>query len=160
MLIADRCAVSIHYTLTDDAGDVLDSSAGREPLTYLHGAGQIVPGLEQALKGRAAGDAFRVDIAPEDGYGPRIDSMVQVVPRAAFQGVARLEPGMQFEASGDQGTLSVVITAIDGDSVTVDGNHPLAGQTLHFDVEVTAVRAASVEEVQHGHVHGAGGHAH
>ena len=160
MLIADRCAVSIHYTLTDDAGDVLDSSAGREPLTYLHGAGQIVPGLEQALKGRAAGDTFRVDIAPEDGYGPRVDSMVQVVPRAAFQGVARLEPGMQFEASGDQGTLSVVITAIDGDSVTVDGNHPLAGQTLHFDVEVTAVREASVEEVLHGHVHGAGGHAH
>lgn len=160
MLIADRCAVSIHYTLTDDAGDVLDSSAGREPLTYLHGAGQIVPGLEQALKGRAAGDAFRVDIAPEDGYGPRVDSMVQVVPRAAFQGVARLEPGMQFEASGDQGTLSVVITAIDGNSVTVDGNHPLAGQTLHFDVEVTAVREASVEEVLHGHAHGAGGHTH
>ena len=160
MLIADRCAVSIHYTLTDDAGDVLDSSAGREPLTYLHGAGQIVPGLEHALDGRAAGDVFSIYIAPEDGYGPRIDSMVQVVPRAAFQGVARLEPGMQFEASGDQGTLSVVITAIDGDSVTVDGNHPLAGQVLHFDVEVTAVRAASVEEVQHGHVHGAGGHAH
>ena len=160
MLIADRCAVSIHYTLTDDAGDVLDSSVGREPLTYLHGAGQIVPGLEQALKGRAAGDAFRVDVAPADGYGPRVDSMVQVVPRAAFQGVARLEPGMQFEASGDQGALSVVITAIDGDSVTVDGNHPLAGQTLHFDVEVTAVREASVEEVLHGHVHGAGGHVH
>ena len=160
MLIADRCAVSIHYTLTDDAGEVLDSSADRELLIYLHGAGNIVPGLEQALNGRAAGDAFRVDVAPEDGYGPRIESMVQVVPRAAFQGVAQLQPGMQFEASGDQGTLSVVITAIDGDSVTVDGNHPLAGQTLHFDVEVTAVRAASVEEVLHGHVHGAGGHAH
>ena len=160
MLIADRCAVSIHYTLTDDAGDVLDSSAGREPLTYLHGVGQIVPGLEQALNGRAVGDAFRVDIAPEDGYGPRSESMVQVVPRAAFQGVARLEPGMQFETRGEQGSLSVVIIAIDGDSVTVDGNHPLAGQTLHFDIEVTAVRAASVEEALHGHVHGAGGHVH
>ena len=160
MLIADRCAVSIHYTLTDDAGAILDSSAGREPLTYLHGVGQIVPGLEQALSGRTAGDAFRVDIAPEAGYGPRIESMVQVVPRAAFRGVARLEPGMQFETSGDQGALSVVVTAIDGDSVTVDGNHPLAGQTLHFDVEVTTVRAASVEEVLHGHVHGAGGHTH
>ncbi len=160
MLITDRCAVSIHYTLTDDAGDVLDSSIGREPLTYLHGSGQIVPGLEHALVGRAAGDAFSVDIAPEDGYGPRSESMVQVVPRAAFQGVARLEPGMQFEAGGDQGSLSVVITAIDGDQVTVDGNHPLAGQTLHFDVEVTAVRAASAEEVLHGHVHGTGGHTH
>lgn len=160
MQIAERTVASFHYTLTDDAGQVIDSSSGRAPLTYLHGVGQIVPGLEKELEGKSAGDKFAVDVAPEEGYGPRHDGLIQQVPRAAFQGVDQLEVGMQFQAQGPQGGLSVVVTAIEGDQVTVDGNHPLAGQTLHFAIEVTDVREASVEEVLHGHVHGEGGHEH
>jgi FKBP-type peptidyl-prolyl cis-trans isomerase SlyD len=160
MQIAERTVASFHYTLTDDAGEVIDSSSGRSPLTYLHGVGQIVPGLEQALEGKAAGETFSVDVAPEEGYGPRHDGLIQTVPRAAFQGVDEIQVGMQFQAQGPQGALSVTITGIEGDEVTVDGNHPLAGQTLHFAIEITDVREASVEEVLHGHVHGEGGHAH
>jgi FKBP-type peptidyl-prolyl cis-trans isomerase SlyD len=160
MQIAENTVASFHYTLTNDAGEVLDSSRGREPLLYLHGAGNIVPGLEQAMEGRSAGDTFKVDVAPEQGYGKRHDGLIQKVPREAFQGVDTLEVGMQFQASGPQGAMSVTITAVDGDQVTVDGNHPLAGETLHFDIEVAAVRAASAEEMAHGHVHGEGGHQH
>lgn len=160
MQIADRCVAYFHYTLTNDAGDVLDSSNGRDPLPYLHGKGNIVPGLEKALAGKTVGDKLDVVVAPEEGYGPRIDSLVQIVPKAAFQGVDKLEPGMQFQAESNMGPVSVVVTAIDGDNVTVDGNHPLAGETLHFAVEITEVREASVEEVLHGHVHGVGGHHH
>ena len=160
MQIADRCVAYFHYTLTNDAGDVLDSSSGRDPLPYLHGKGNIVPGLEKALAGKTVGDKLNVVVAPEEGYGPRIDSLVQVVPKAAFQGVDKLEPGMQFQAESNMGPVSVVVTAIEGDNVTVDGNHPLAGETLHFAVEITEVREASVEEVLHGHVHGVGGHHH
>jgi FKBP-type peptidyl-prolyl cis-trans isomerase SlyD len=160
MQIAENTVASFHYTLTNDAGEVLDSSRGREPLLYLHGAGNIVPGLEQAMEGRGPGDTFKVDVTPEQGYGKRHDGLVQKVPREAFQGVDTLEVGMQFQASGPQGAMSVTITAIDGDQVTVDGNHPLAGETLHFDIEVADVREASAEEMAHGHVHGEGGHHH
>jgi FKBP-type peptidyl-prolyl cis-trans isomerase SlyD len=160
MQIAERCVATFHYTLTDDAGAVIDSSAGREPLAYLHGAGNIVPGLERALTGRTVGDSFTVDVVPEEGYGVRHEGLIQVVPRSAFQGVDTLEVGMQFQANSNQGPMSVVIAAITGDEVTVDGNHPLAGQTLHFAVEITEVRDASDEEAEHGHVHGAHGHEH
>jgi FKBP-type peptidyl-prolyl cis-trans isomerase SlyD len=160
MQIEENTVASFHYTLTDDAGQVLDSSRGREPLSYLHGVGHIVPGLEGAMAGRQAGDSFLVDVAPEDGYGVRHDGMVQQVPRAAFNGVDKIEPGMSFKAQTPQGEHTVVVTEVGADSVTVDGNHPLAGKTLHFDVEVTEVRAASPEELEHGHVHGAGGHDH
>jgi len=160
MQIADRCVATFHYTLTNDAGEVLDSSQGREPLAYLHGAGNIVPGLEGALTGRSAGDNFTVDVAPEDGYGTRHPELVQEVPMQAFRGVERVEPGMQFQAQTPQGALSVRVTKVEGDTVTVDGNHPLAGETLHFAIEVTGVREATEEELQHGHVHGAGGHEH
>lgn len=153
MQIAERRVASFHYTLTNDAGEVLDSSSGREPLAYLHGVGQIVPGLERALEGRQAGDKFNVEVPPEAGYGPRHEGLIQQVPRAAFRGVDELQVGMQFQAQGPQGALSVVIAAIDGDLVTVDGNHPLAGQTLHFAIEVTEVREASDDELQHGHAH-------
>jgi len=160
MQIADRCVASFHYTLTNGHGDVLDSSVGREPLTYLQGKGNIVAGLEKAMAGKSTGDKFEVDVSPEEGYGVRQQGMIQVVPRSAFQGIDTLEPGMQFQSQGSHGPMSVVVTAIDGDQVTVDGNHPLAGETLHFAIEVTDVREASVEEVLHGHVHGAGGHHH
>ncbi|MBX3696564.1 MAG: peptidylprolyl isomerase [Dokdonella sp.] len=160
MQIAERSVASFHYTLTNDAGDVLDSSEGREPLAYLHGVGNIVPGLEREMAGHVAGDRFNVDVAPEEGYGTYIDELVQVVPRTSFQGIDDLAVGMQFQAQTGQGPIAVVITEIEGDEVTVDGNHPLAGETLHFAVEVVEVREASAEELQHGHVHGAGGHHH
>ena len=160
MQIAENTVAAFHYTLTNDAGEVLDSSRGREPLAYLHGAGNIVPGLEKAMEGRSAGDRFEVDVSPEEGYGKRHDGLVQVVPRQAFQGVDTLEVGMQFQASGPQGAMSVTIAGIDGDQVTVDGNHPLAGETLHFAIEIAEVREASSEELAHGHVHGPGGHQH
>jgi FKBP-type peptidyl-prolyl cis-trans isomerase SlyD len=160
MQIADNTVAAFHYTLTNDAGEVLDSSRGREPLAYLHGAGNIVPGLEKAMAGRSAGDSFEVDVAPEEGYGQRHETLVQVVPRQAFQGVDKIEPGMQFQASGPQGAMSVTIAKVDGDNVTVDGNHPLAGQTLHFAIEVAEVREATEDERTHGHAHGAGGHEH
>ena len=160
MQIADHCVVSFHYTLTDDAGAVIDSSSGREPLAYLHGAGNIVPGLEEALGGRAAGDRFQVAVAPEQGYGVHHAGLVQQVPAAAFAGVDKVEVGMEFHAQGPQGPIAVMVTAVDGETVTIDGNHPLAGKTLHFDIEITSVRASTEEERQHGHVHGPGGVEH
>lgn len=160
MQIAEHAVVSFHYTLTDDQGTVIDSSAEREPLTYMHGTGQIVPGLEKVMAGRQAGDQFKVDVTPEEGYGVRHDELVQQVPREAFQGVESIEPGMQFQGRGPQGVINVTVTKIENDIVFIDGNHPLAGQTLHFDVEVTDVREATAEEKEHGHVHGAGGHHH
>ena len=160
MQIGERTVASFHYTLTNDAGTVIDTSADRAPLTYLHGAGNIVPGLEKEMNGRKPGDVFKVVVAPEEGYGMPNPMMIQVVPREAFQGVETLEVGMEFQAQTPQGPMSVAIAKIDGDEVTVDGNHPLAGQTLHFAVEVTDVRDASLEELSHGHVHGEGGHHH
>lgn len=160
MQIAERCVAAFHYTLTNDAGEVLDSSRAREPLVYLHGSGNIVPGLEKALAGKKAGEKLKVDVIPEEGYGARVPALVQEVPRTAFQGVDKVEPGMQFKAESNMGPVTVTVTQVDEDKVTVDGNHPLAGETLHFDVEITEVREASAEEAEHGHVHGAGGHQH
>lgn len=158
MEIADRNIASFHYTLTNDGGDVVDSSREREPLAYLHGAGNIVPGLEKALAGREEGDTFKVDVEPAEAYGPRHDEMMQTLPKKAFQGVPEVKPGMQFQANGPQGQILVTVTAVEDDEVQVDGNHPLAGQTLHFDIEVTDVREATEEELTQGHVHGEGGH--
>jgi FKBP-type peptidyl-prolyl cis-trans isomerase SlyD len=150
MQIADRHIVAFHYTLTDDEGTVLDSSSGREPLQYLHGAGNIVPGLERALAGRSAGDSFSVDVPPAEGYGARNPDMVQTVPRTVFHGVDEVKPGMSFQAHGPQGQMAVRVTAVEGDRVTVDGNHPLADKVLHFAIEVTEVRAARADEIQAG----------
>lgn len=160
MQIGERTVATFHYTLTDAAGKVIDSSDGRAPLSYLHGAGNIVPGLEKQMSGKQQGDVFNVVVDPEEGYGMPNPAMVQVVPREALQGVETLEVGMEFQADTPQGPMSVAISKIDGDQVTVDGNHPLAGQPLHFSIEVTDVRDASLEELTHGHVHGPGGHHH
>jgi len=160
MQAGDNTVVLIHYTLTSDAGETLDSSEGREPLGYLHGFGNIIPGLENALTGKQAGDKLKVSIKPEEAYGVREEALVQVVPRSAFGGAQDLEVGMQFQAQTPQGVRVVTIVEVEGDDITLDGNHPLAGETLHFDVEVTAVRAATQEELAHGHVHGEGGHHH
>ncbi len=160
MQIAQNSVVAFHYTLTNDTGEVLDSSEGREPLTYLHGAGNIIPGLEKELEGRQAGDTLNAVVAPGEGYGEQQEQLVQEVPRDAFQGVEGIEPGMQFQAQTQGGPLMVTVTKVEGDTVTVDGNHPLAGQTLNFAVEIASVREASEEEIEHGHVHGEGGHQH
>jgi len=160
MKIAEQKVVSIHYTLTNDEGTVLDSSASGHPLSYLHGFGNIIPGLENALSGKAQGDRMKVSVEPGEGYGERDAGLVQDVPKSAFKGVAEIAPGMQFQAQGPHGTRLVVVTAVGADTVTVDANHPLAGQTLHFDVEVAEVRDATEEELEHGHVHGPGGHHH
>ena len=160
MQIKENSVVSFHYTLTGKDGQVIDSSEGNQPLTYLHGVGQIVPGLENALLGKLAGDKMDVEVSAEEGYGEHHEFMVQQVPREAFQGVDDIEPGMQFQAQTPQGAMTVTVTAADETTVTVDGNHPLAGQPLFFAVEIVSVRDASEEEITHGHVHGDGGHHH
>ncbi|MGH8561627.1 MAG: FKBP-type peptidyl-prolyl cis-trans isomerase [Nevskiales bacterium] len=160
MQIADRRVAQFHYTLTNDQDEVLDSSSGHEPLTYLHGKGNIVPGLEKALLGKQAGDKLKVSVPPDEGYGLQLPELIQVVPRDAFQGVADIKIGMRFQAETGQGQVLVRVTGVTTETVTVDGNHELAGQTLHFEVEITDIRDASVEEVLHGHVHGPGGHHH
>jgi FKBP-type peptidyl-prolyl cis-trans isomerase SlyD len=161
MNIADDKVVLIHYTLKDDAGAVLDSSDGGEPLAYIHGQGNIIPGLEKALEGRSAGDKLDVKVEPAEGYGVRDEKLIQQVPRRAFGGVPNVKPGMQFQAQTSGGhARTVTVTRIVGDMVTVDGNHPLAGENLNFAVEVTEVRDATEEELSHGHVHGPGGHHH
>lgn len=155
MQITDKTAVSIHYTLTNNSGEQLDSSRGEEPLLYLHGAGNIIPGLEAALSGKSVGDTFNVTIPPAEAYGELAPDMVQVVSKKMFDGMD-LEIGMQFHADVSHGSGVITITEINGDDVTVDGNHPLAGETLIFDVEVVDVRPATDDEMAHGHVHGAG----
>ncbi len=155
MQITDKTAVSIHYTLTNNGGEQLDSSIGAEPLVYLHGCGNIISGLESALTGKQAGDKFNVSIAPEEAYGLVDQSMVQVVSKKMFEGMD-VEIGMQFHADVSYGPGIITITEINGDDVTIDGNHPLAGEVLNFDVEVLDVRAATNDELTHGHVHGSG----
>ena len=160
MQIAKHRVVSIEYTLADDEGTVLDSSRGREPLVYLHGVGQMIPGLEAALADKGAGDTLQVRVLPADAYGERDDSLVQKASRSQLQGVDEIEVGMQFQAGGAQGRQIVTVVAIDGDQVTLDANHPLAGVPLNFAVEVVEVRAATPQELQHGHIHGPHGHDH
>jgi FKBP-type peptidyl-prolyl cis-trans isomerase SlyD len=160
MQIAQDTVVSIHYTLTDDAGETVDSSVGGDPLFYLHGNGNLVPGLENALEGKNVGDKVTVTVAPAEGYGEYDKNLVQRVPRRAFKGVAEVKQGMQFQVQSDQGPRSVTVTNVAGDMVTVDGNHPLAGKNLNFAVEILEVRTPSEEELAHGHVHGPGGHHH
>ena len=155
LMIGPNAVVSMHYTLTNDAGEVLDSSQGQDPLVYLHGVGNIIPGLEDALAGKTSGAKVKASIVPEDGYGIRQEEMIQAIPRDMFS-AEDIQPGMVFQAEGHMLTVVSVTDA----EVTVDGNHPLAGQTLHFDVEIIEVRPASAEELEHGHVHGAGGHHH
>jgi len=155
MEIAKDTVVSMHYTLTDDAGKVLDSSDGREPLNYLHGAGNIIPGLEGALVGKKEGDSLKVTVPPAEGYGEVNEELIQKVDRSAFQGVEKVEVGMAFEAKNPDGSAyAITIREINGDQITIDANHALAGVTLHFDVSVEGVREATAEELSHGHVHG------
>lgn len=154
MQISDKKVVSIHYHLTDDSGEVIDSSEGQDPLTYLHGAGGLIPGLEEELEGKSAGDQLTVSVSPDKGYGEFQDSLVQTVPLEIFEGVESVEVGMQFQTSEENGSSRLIsVTDVQGDQVTVDGNHPLAGMSLNFDVTVVAVRDATPEELDHGHAH-------
>jgi len=160
MNISENCVAAFHYTLTDSSGKVLDSSEGQEPLAYLHGAGNIIPGLENALLGKTVGDKLNVSVSASEAYGERDESMIQELPSNMFSGIDNIEVGMEFHAETEHGLQVVTVTKVEGDQVTIDGNHPLAGVDLNFDVEITEVRAASEEELDHGHVHGAGGHHH
>lgn len=160
MTIAKNKVVAIDYTLTNGAGDIIDSSKDNGALYYIQGIGNLIPGLEAKLEGRAVGDNLKVVIAPKDGYGEREESLCQTVPRSQFENGGEIEIGMQFEVDTEQGELVVSVTEITGETVTVDGNHPLAGIELHFDVTVKEIREASAEELAHGHVHGQGGHHH
>lgn len=159
--VAPGKVVSLHYTLRDPDGDVIDSSDGGEPLAYLHGAGNIVPGLERQLAGKKIGDKLAAVVPPEEGYGVPEGPGPQAVPRASFPDDVELEEGLQFFARGPGGeTIPLWVVEVDGDTVLVDGNHPLAGVTLHFDVEVVGLRDATADEQAHGHPHGEGGHHH
>ena len=160
MQIADKMVVTIDYPLKDDNGTVLDSSTEGN-FAYLHGAHNIIPGLENALTGKSAGDEVEVSVSPAEGYGERNDSMIQSVPRDMFDSEQEIQVGMQFHAQSPEGEMIVVtVTDVADDDITVDGNHPLAGVNLNFGVKVVDVREASQEEIEHGHVHGPGGHQH
>jgi FKBP-type peptidyl-prolyl cis-trans isomerase SlyD len=160
MQIVDGAAVSFHYTLKNDAGEVLDSSSGGEPMTYLHGSGNIVPGLERELTGKVQGTHLEVRVEPVDAYGLR-DRELEEVPRQAFPPGLEIKKGMMFQAETPEGhVVPLWVADVKGDTVFVDPNHPLAGVTLHFTVDIVEVRAATGEELAHGHVHGPGGHHH
>lgn len=160
MKIQNNSVVKIHYTLKNDAGDVLDSSEGKEPLMYMHGHQNIIPGLENALTDKQAGDSLNVSIEPEDAYGVRSDEAIQQIPREALANIPNLEVGMQLHAQSPEGTMAVTVKDIAEDVVTLDANHPLAGERLHFAVTVDSVRAATDSELSHGHAHGGDGHHH
>jgi FKBP-type peptidyl-prolyl cis-trans isomerase SlyD len=151
MQITNGTVVSFHYVLKDDDGQVLDSSEGGEPLSYLHGAGAIIPGLEQELAGKQVGDELLVAVAPQDAYGERNEALRQDVSREQFAGIEDLHLGMQFQVESESGDLLVTIVEMTETLVTVDGNHPLAGVRLNFAVAIKEVREASEEELAQGH---------
>ena len=156
MQITTNSVVSFHYTLKDADGKTLDSSEGREAFAYIHGGGMIVPGLEEQLEGKKAGDSLLAVVAPEKGYGNVDPQLMHKVPQDRFGG-QQVEPGMQFQA-GERGEMGVfTVMAVEDGHVILNGNHPLAGVTLHFNVEITNVREATADELAHGHVHGEGG---
>ncbi len=156
--VAPDTIVSMNYTLTDNAGKVLDSSEN-EPLEYLHGHSNIIPGLERALAGLKPGDKKQVTVAPADGYGEQSDDLIFALPRAQFGGEMP-EPGMMVQMQSEEGVMMATVVKVEDESIHLDGNHPLAGQQLNFDVEIVAIRAASEEELSHGHPHGPEGHHH
>ena len=161
MKVGKDKVVLMHYTLKNDAGDVIDSSDGADPLPFLQGHGNIIPGLESALEGSKVGDKLDVSIEPEEGYGERMKDAIQEIPSSALQGVDEVKVGMQLESQDKDGNAFLVsVTKIEDDKITVDGNHPLAGQTLHFSVSIESIRKAEAEELSHGHVHADGQHQH
>ena len=157
MTIQKNSVVTINYMLKDDSGGLIESSEGQEPLTYLHGQGNIIPGLETSLEGRSAGESINISIQPEDAYGVWEESKILNIPKGQFSGVDDVKTGMQFSVHSNEGEQIVTVTKVEGETVTVDANHPLAGKTLDFDVTVVGIRDATKDELDHGHAHGAGG---
>jgi len=160
MLVSRHAVVTIDYTLTAPDGEVLDTSSGGDPLAYVHGTEALVPGLEAELEGKKKGDRFDVHVDPDQAYGARDERLVHQVERSQLPPNVEIEPGLQLRAEHADGALIVTVVRIEGERVTLDGNHPLAGVRLHFTGEVRDVRAATPEELAHGHVHGPGGHHH
>ena len=154
MKVESGKVVTMHYTLKNDTGEVVDSSEGKEPLPFLQGHGNIIPGLETALEGSKVGDKLDVTVEPEEAYGLRIQDAIQEIPSSALKGVDNVEVGMQLQSQDEQGNpFVVVVTKIEEETITVDANHPLAGETLHFSVSIESIRDAQEEELSHGHVH-------
>lgn len=160
MQVADDMVVAFHFTLTTDGGELIHSTRPDAPLTYLHGRGELIEGLENAMLGRSEGATFDLTLEPSQAYGQRDPQLVQTVDRAEFPGGEELEVGMKFRVEDDLGQRTITIAEIDGDQVKVDGNHPLAGETISFEVEILEIREASQEELSHGHAHPPGGHGH
>lgn len=150
MEIADRRVATVHFTLTDESGSRITTTHGHDPLVYMHGTGTIARGLEEALEGRGPGDRFEVTVPPEKGFGPHHKELVQTHPRNIIKDGAQPEVGARLDAQTAKGPLEVMVTAVDGDSVTVDGNHPLAGRSFRAEVEVVDVRLATPDEIQFG----------
>lgn len=157
MPIEDRKVVSFHYTLKNEAGEDMESSRDRDPMVYLHGYRNIVPGLENAMKGRDVGDTFEVTVPPSEAYGEHNPNSIQRISAKHFPNIKRLSPGQMVSLQTKQGPIQAVVVKVGRFNVDVDANHPLAGRTLTFDVEITDIRDASKEEIDHGHVHGPGG---
>jgi FKBP-type peptidyl-prolyl cis-trans isomerase SlyD len=153
MQIEKNKVVEIDYTLKDESGDVLDSSEGRQPLSYIQGTGNLIPGVENALEGKSSGERVEITVPPETGYGVRDDSLVLTIEREKFGEVEDLKPGLRFRMETPDGPMIFTVVKLDETEVLVDGNHPLAGMTLNFDITVQSVREATTEELEHGHVH-------
>jgi FKBP-type peptidyl-prolyl cis-trans isomerase SlyD len=160
MQVDNDKVVSFHFTLTDDQGGVIESTHSQAPMAYLHGRGNLIPGLEQALAGKGPGDTFDITLRPEDAYGEHDSGLVQRINRDEFPPDAGIAVGSEFQVEDEKGLSLVTITEIDEDDVTIDGNHPLAGETISFKVQVVEIREATDEELTHGHVHGPEGHHH
>jgi FKBP-type peptidyl-prolyl cis-trans isomerase SlyD len=160
MQIAKNKVVSIDYTLTNAKGEVLDKSSKGRPLQFIQGQGQLIPGLESVLEGKSAGDALKAQIPAKDAYGDRDEELMQIIPKDNFAEIKDLRVGMELEAEGDDGVRVITVVGIENENVVVDGNHPLAGMDLNFDVTIVGVRDATEDELGHGHVHGPGGHHH
>jgi FKBP-type peptidyl-prolyl cis-trans isomerase SlyD len=160
MQIAKNKVVSIDYILTNAKGEVLDQSSQNRPLQYIQGQGHLIPGLERILEGKSAGEAVKAQIPAKDAYGDRDEELMQMLPKENFAEIPDLRVGMELEAEGDDGIRVITVVGIEKDQVVVDGNHPLAGMDLSFDVKIVGVRDATEDELGHGHVHGPGGHHH
>jgi len=154
MTVKKDAVVEMHYTLKNEAGDVIDTSTGKDPMPFIHGHGNIIPGLESALEGMKTGETCDVAVKPEDGYGIHHPEAIQEIPKEALDGVGELAVGMQLQSQDADGNPFVVhVKAINEDTITIDANHPLAGETLHFNVSIENVREATKDELEHGHVH-------
>jgi len=160
MTISDNKVVHMHYELKNDKGDILDSSKGKEPLAFIQGKGNIIPGLEKELNNKSKGDKINAVVSPEEAYGVHNKEKVFKVGKKQFNGEGGIEIGMQIQAESSGQMEIGTVEKIEGEEVTLNFNHPLAGQTLHFAVEIMEIREATEEELSHGHVHGAGGHQH